>query len=50
MSWDNEDDTTIYLRGRWDITDNVRGDLDLAWETDSLDTYRTVRVGVAWSF
>jgi hypothetical protein len=47
---EREDDTTIYLRGRWNMTENVHGDLDLEWETDSLDTYRTVRVAVGWSF
>jgi hypothetical protein len=41
---------TVYLRGNYDLTENLLADLRLEFESDDSDTYRTLRAGLRWRF
>jgi hypothetical protein len=47
---EREDVETVYLRGFYALTAALRADASVDWETDSLDDYVTVRLGLRWRF
>ncbi|MEW6744938.1 MAG: hypothetical protein AB1486_19465 [Planctomycetota bacterium] len=47
---EREDVRSHYVKGQYELSDAVRTEVGLAFESDEQDTYRTMQVGLRWRF
>ncbi|MBI1849557.1 MAG: hypothetical protein HYR85_04380 [Planctomycetes bacterium] len=47
---ERQDVRTAFARAYYDVTESLRADVGVEFETDQQDSYRTLRVGLRWRF